>query len=86
MGEWISVNERLPNNNQRVLATNNNEIELCFYRGDNKRVNQYNDWYIGWFAGDSGGTFSSEPYSYDKYISNVTHWMPLPEPPKDFAV
>lgn len=58
MGEWISVEDRLPDENTHVFA----------------------------YLSDRG--FQEVPYlvtKFDRYgfnISNVTHWQPLPEPPK----
>lgn len=63
VGEWISVDERLPESLQRVLAINT--------RGD-----MFTSVYISFATGKNAW---STPYSY---LGNVTHWMPLPEPPK----
>lgn len=83
MNKWISVKDSLPNNQQSVIATNGKEVAQC------KLINRKlfdtieNKWFIGCFYGDCGGLRSSEPYSYDKYIENVTHWMTLPQLPKE---
>lgn len=58
----------------RVLATDGKEVELVEFRKNH-------EWYVGCFASDSGTLRSPEPYSYDKYLRNVTHWMELPGPP-----
>ena len=72
--EWISVTERLPDNKEHdwVLAQvveDNGYMHI-------PRVMEYrqlrNDWFeetYGWLS-EHNGLFS------------VTHWMPLPEPPK----
>lgn len=67
MGEWISVKDGLPQDRKRVLV---------------------------WFSGNSA--LDSEPgfgvstfFERDKYFTGSkfqgkpTHWMPLPEPPKE---
>lgn len=76
MNEWISVKDRLPNNDEHdwVLAqvmepaTGFMPIpKVMEYRESN------NDWYeetMGWLS-EHNGVFA------------VTHWMPLPEPPKE---
>jgi hypothetical protein len=53
MGEWIPVDERLPDEEVRVLATD----------GDKVFESEY--WSGRW-----------------EWCADVTHWMPLPEPPK----
>lgn len=65
MAEWISVKDRLPEEN---------EIVLCWRNKDGCFVGQYvesttKDWY-GFVA--VGG----------RVAVGVTHWMPLPPPPK----
>lgn len=64
---WISVEERLPKGN--VLA-----------------VNDRGTMHIGHVEYYKNGGFKvciCEDYDSSISISNVTHWMPLPEPPKD---
>lgn len=50
--EWISVKDRLPSREEKVIFTRNNQVDCGYFQ-----------------------------YHWD--ISNVTHWMPLPQPPKD---
>jgi len=67
MSDWISVEDRLPDNSTyikdtdicHVLATDGKDVTLLLYRHDG-----------GWK--DAAG----------RGVSNVTHWMPVPEPPK----
>ena len=61
--EWISVEERLPESLQRVLAINT--------EGD-----MFTAVYISFVTGKNAWSTS---YSC---LGVVTHWMPLPEPPK----
>lgn len=74
MSEWISVNDRLPNETQNYLVVLNNEfIDIRFF-------NSKNDPYQTWsfmlnkflFVDDEGEWRST---------NRVTHWMPLPELP-----
>lgn len=63
MAEWISVKDRLPENDERVLVCLNNVASaMCNGKIDTDRFLK-NGW-VRW----------------NKY---VTHWMPLPEPPKE---
>lgn len=55
--KWISVEDRLPNMDEKCL--------LC----EENRITKYRWVTIGYFH-----------TNYDEY---VTHWMPLPEPPKE---
>ena len=61
--EWISVEERLPESLQRVLAINT--------EGD-----MFTAVYISFVTGKNAWSTS---YSC---LGVVTHWMPMPEPPK----
>lgn len=62
--QWISVKDRLPDDNDRVIAFRPYEAEVSAYRYCVK-------W--GWSLKTS--------MSYN----GITHWMPLPEPPKGDA-
>ena len=59
VGEWISAEERLPDNGETVLTVDNEGYMIVA------------SWYElgGWFL----PVCRANP---------VTHWMPLPEPPK----
>ena len=64
MGEWISVDNRFPDNNAICL--------VCGKKGGMRVARAYvckN--YTWWTVVGTGKVF------------NVTHWMPLPEPPKE---
>lgn len=70
MSEWISVKDRLPDDDELVLVyTKDNVMSVCplvianaFANLKNLKVWEDNNGY---------------------YVSDVTHWMPLPEPPKE---
>ena len=72
MNEWIIVQTKLPKPNEYVLifAPPNNIQITCM--SDSSLI----DWRIKveprWVA----------PYQYFFYDNEITHWMPLPEPPK----
>ena len=65
--KWISVEERLPEEGERVLCTDGHCV-FEQYRVPLSCV--YGTW-------DRGGLKSP--------MQNVTHWMPLPEPPEGDA-
>ena len=70
--KWIPVTERLPEDRVPVLAT-----------------------YIGFCTGEKSSDllavrfegmwcyWDGDPCSYDESKVKITHWMPLPEPPKE---
>ena len=58
--EWISVDERLPNNATHII--------VCDKDGMVGEAYYFKDGRFEWIA--------------DELIAFVTHWMPLPEPPK----
>ena len=61
--EWISVDERLPDYNDRVIAFRPNEPETSVYK-------YCVMW--GW----------SVKVSLKQHSRGITHWVPLPQPPK----
>lgn len=77
--EWISVNDRLPDDEQEVLVIANGWGERLVYVGSHKRVEAQKSWLTGITNKSSewllwGWSYLKEPM--------VTHWMPLPQPPK----
>lgn len=71
--EWISVKEMLPEVFDEVLvydAIGDNHISIA-WRETKPRKNGIVDWY--W----------NSQMSYPEDLTHVTHWMPLPEPPKE---
>lgn len=66
---WISVKERLPKKEGEYLATLvGNVVSVAFF----SKIN-------GWSA-----TIVPPNFSFIKFVDlYVTHWMPLPEPPKE---
>lgn len=70
--EWISVKDRLPEDYEKVIAYCNktNKYFVGFARKSSYSGDTY--WLL---VGASGAVY------YVK--SKVTHWMPLPEPPKE---
>lgn len=76
--EWISVDDRLPEIAGKYLISRKtvygNLINIVWYdtnyNGGNDDMIGKSVWYM--FDGDWG----------DYEIPNVTHWMPLPQPPK----
>lgn len=72
MSEWISVKDRLPQRHQMgsifIVALYNKKTDESFVKPLHYIMDE-------WFS-----TLDEEPLNY-RY--KVTHWMPLPEPPKD---
>lgn len=64
--KWIPVSERLPEYGERVL---------CFTIHGSIPV-----CYLGYYYDDNGKFVLA--YNGTDVVDNVTHWMPLPEPPK----
>ena len=69
--EWISVKDRLPNPSETVGYTWNGSMI-----GHEDRYNHAKE------------MFEEAILDYErfKYVecSDITHWMPLPEPPRDY--
>ena len=68
--EWISVNDKLPEPETDVLGFRYDHVEVFTYRYD--KVGSLEFMYMD----DSG-------YWWKAFAPRVTHWMPLPEPPKN---
>lgn len=67
MSEWISVKERVPDDWKRVL--------VCIRHKHNPEDGYREIGILHW----------TKPYGWsmkDNYYE-ITHWMPLPEPPKE---
>lgn len=65
MSEWISIEDRLPNNDNVVLVINKHRVTIARYFGNES------------WSGRQGK---------EHRLSTITHWMPLPEPPKEEKV
>lgn len=73
MSEWISVKDRLPENNKVVLVYVH-DTTIC---GTHRFMTGSCDKGF-WFLGVHLDCLS---FPHNEY--NVTHWMPLPDPPKE---
>ena len=81
--KWIPVTERLPDKDGKYLAFNKGIVagsgycRVLGFAKDARKIDQYDfveDWQNVWYFYDS-------EYGYVT-TNSVTHWMPLPEPPK----
>ena len=77
--EWISVDDRLPSDEQDVLVIAHGWGGRLVYVGSHKRVEAQKSWLTGITNKSSewllwGWSYLKEP--------RVTHWMPMPQPPK----
>ncbi|HHZ8413074.1 TPA: DUF551 domain-containing protein [Escherichia albertii] len=75
---WISCSERMPEMGERqcyVLAADfkNNYLPNI----PNTQVGVYGDWF------NDGNPTWDDGDGEDLYLKEVTHWMPLPEPPQE---
>ena len=77
--EWISVDDRLPDDEQEVLVIAHGWDERLMYVGSHKRVEAQKSWLTG--ITNKSSEWSLWGWSYLKEPM-VTHWMPLPQPPK----
>lgn len=68
MSEWIGVDNLKPSDNQRVIAF----VDSCFVVAARFKNGIFYD-----VVEDADGTF------FETVSRDVTHWMPLPEPPKE---
>lgn len=75
---WISVEDRLPCSDERVLTIHEggNQHVMRFTERFKNRI----EWVKCFLHHDGCGQFQ-EFYDIEEYCE-ITHWMPLPEPPK----
>lgn len=82
--EWISVKERLPDEEQDVLVLIR---EIEFYGRHKEKRNVYHWVHTGWYIDGEWATTYCFGHKYIREEINdmcdlvVTHWMPLPELP-----
>ena len=76
MSEWISVEDRLPEN-----ANEDTGVLIHFENGSIETV------HMEYWTDGTGGLDDDSNQMYCKMYENhkpaFTHWMPLPKPPKD---
>lgn len=65
---WINVHERMPKQGTDVIGWF--MLDEDFFAG------------CVWFSPQEGWLISSKPFADQQERLIVTHWMPLPEPPK----
>lgn len=72
LGDWVSVEERRPEYGELVQVTNGKDVKVgCLYR--------YNDpTRAPWWQ-----LFPAQDETWGIDGSGVTHWQPLPAPPKE---
>lgn len=80
--KWIPVSERLPDTDGRYLVYKNiwgsAWFDVVSFAKDGRKIDEYDfhrDWENVWY------NYSSE-WGYVT-TNSVTHWMPLPEAPKE---
>ena len=69
--EWISVEDRLPENDNEVYIYP--EVELQNYHNSGYYCPNKKEWTI----------IEYNQYGCDSYNPSPTHWMPLPSPPQE---
>lgn len=76
--KWVSVKERLPTTEEMVLVLfENGDIMNATYEGNIDDVSQFGT-YRGYYDFDTLGFLDSKWIPYE----GITHWMPIPHPPK----
>lgn len=79
--EWISIKDRLPRKNGKYLCCDKDKhIHILSFAQNLYSIDSWD------FAKEhrSGFYDYSDEYGYYEW-DGVTHWMPLPEPPKEGA-
>lgn len=77
---WISVKDKLPEPEQDVLVIAHGWSGRLLYIGSYQRMEAETSWLTG--VTSKASDWSLWGWSYLRE-PEVTHWMPLPEPPKE---
>ena len=77
--EWIPVTERLPERDKEVLLIVHGWEDRLYYTGCLNRQEAERSWLTG--IESKASDWKIWGFSYLREPS-VTHWMPLPQPPK----
>lgn len=77
MGEWISVNDKLPKEHQSVICTDGKDVAelihmISRYSEQTEQDMRWRKKERHYFEDDSGNELNKP----------ITHWMPLPKPPE----
>ena len=72
---WIKVTERLPEVEHNVLAVLDGQVCIMAYFWFHESGEKYQVWGYSYDGVNGDAIFDDNYYP--------THWMPLPEPPKD---
>ncbi|MCI8620245.1 MAG: DUF551 domain-containing protein [Oscillospiraceae bacterium] len=91
MSEWISVKDRLPDEDDDVLLL---VRETEFYGKHQEKRKVYRWIFTGWrIDGEWATTYchghkmlDEESKTSPNFVYAVTHWMPLPAPPEEEAL
>ena len=78
---WISVEERLPERNKEVLVYAIGDADGFW--GDHV-IAIAERFLFKFFPSDEGKEKWSSPWQYFHTDYKITHWRPLPEPPKEY--
>lgn len=83
--EWISVKDRLPEKNGTYLCCEFNKyIDILYFVNDFEPLKSKEGWNC---IEEVVGFYEPSNYVYSKVtylrVKSVTHWMPLPELPKE---
>lgn len=72
VNSWIPCSERLPEDNTTVLYV---------WRSENRNVSVFHGWHSS--IRGLGSAWHQSGVGMQRPDDEVTHWMPLPEPPKE---
>lgn len=71
---WISVKDKLPKEDGKYMVWYRGELDICEFDAESQT--------FGYTYDDYDEMYSHLVYWDDSMDKKVTHWMPLPEPPK----
>lgn len=82
--EWVSVDERLPEEDENIMPYKSGKLFLIsvLAYGKDRGVRIVNRLRVDKVGSPYLDKYATDGWEWSRYNEDITHWMPLPQPPK----